>query len=115
MAKHKRREYEGIVYSTNADFNYIEEEEGDIETLAPSRQRLRVSLDRKNRSGKAVTLISGFIGRTEDLSSLAKQLKQRCGVGGSIKEGEILIQGDFRQKIVEVLKGEGYQPKLVGG
>jgi len=115
MAKHKKKQYEGIVYSTNDDFGYVEEDNLEVETLAPSQQRLRVLLDKRNRSGKAVTLVAGFVGKADDLAALGKLLKQRCGVGGSIKAGEILIQGDFRQKVLEVLRQQGYQPKLAGG
>lgn len=115
MAKHKKKQYEGIVYSTNDDFDYVEEDNVEDETLAPSQQRLRVLLDKRNRSGKAVTVITGFIGKTDDLAALGKLLKQQCGVGGSVKAGEILVQGDFRQKILELLRKQGYQPKLAGG
>lgn len=99
----------GIVYSTNPDFKYEEEDNlPQQETLPPGKQKLTVSIDRRKRAGKQVTLVSGFIGSDEDLSTLAKMLKQKCGVGGSAKEGEILIQGDFRDKVVDILKKEGY-------
>lgn len=105
----------GVVYSTNSDFNYEKEDEDKIETLPPSEQDLRVLLDKKNRKGKAVTLITGFIGNMDDLKDLAKMLKSKCGVGGSAKDGEIIIQGDFREKVLNLLKSAGYQAKKSGG
>jgi translation initiation factor 1 len=105
----------GTVYSTNPDYNY-EENEGDEKITLPSQQqKLYVSLDKKNRKGKAVSLIEGFIGKEEDLKNLGKMIKSKCGVGGSVKDGEILIQGDFRKKITEILQNEGYQVKRKGG
>ncbi|MDH6312685.1 translation initiation factor 1 [Parabacteroides sp. PFB2-10] len=98
----------GVMYSTNPDFNYNTGEEEEEETLDKEKQQLRVSLDKRNRGGKKVTLITGFRGTTEDLETLGKFLKGKCGVGGSVKEGEIIIQGDFRQKITELLQKEGY-------
>lgn len=104
----------GMVYSTNPDFKYETDEEPEIETLAPNKQQLRVWLDRKQRAGKVVTLVKGFVGRDEDLQLLGKLLKNKCGVGGSAKEGEILIQGDHRDRVVELLLKEGYNAKKAG-
>ena len=103
----------GVVYSTDPNFKYITRAdlEEDVETLEPSRQKLVVAIDRKGRGGKQVTLVSGFVGREADLASLAKTLKTKCGVGGSAKDGEILIQGDFRDRIVDILKSLGYNAK----
>ncbi len=97
-----------IVYSTNPDFHYNREDEGENETLPKEKQLLRVSLDKRNRKGKAVTLITGFVGADDDLQELGKLLKMRCGVGGSAKEGEIIVQGDHREKVLDILKKEGY-------
>lgn len=105
----------GMVYSTNPDFQYQTEEPEQVETLAPERQELRVWLDRKQRGGKVVTLIKGFIGSDDDLADLARMLKNRCGVGGAAKEGEILIQGDHRDRVVELLIKAGYKAKKAGG
>ena len=105
----------GTVYSTNPDFQYNNDVEGEQETLAPTRQDLRVQLDKKQRNGKKATLITGFIGTDEDLKALAKLLKTKCGVGGSAKDGEILIQGDFCNKVIEILKTENYRVKRSGG
>jgi hypothetical protein len=103
------------VYSTNPDFKYELDDEEEQTTLQPSQQRLRVQLDRKNRGGKVVTLVTGFIGTEDDLKELGKFLKSKCGVGGSSKDGEIIVQGDFKQKVLELLKKEGYtQTKTVG-
>ncbi len=105
----------GMVYSTNPDFEYQTAEEPEPETLAPAAQDLRVWLDRKQRAGKVATLVRGFVGRTEDLEELARMLKNRCGVGGSAKEGEIIIQGDHRDRVVELLIRAGYRCKKAGG
>ena len=90
------------IYSTNPDFKWEEEEE-EIETIAPQQQKLRVDIDRKQRAGKEVSLITGFIGKNEDLEDLGKLLKSKCGVGGSVKEGEIIIQGNHVEKIIKIL------------
>ncbi len=101
----------GVVYSTNPDFEYSKAEDPETVTLEPSRQRLVVSIDRRNRGGKQVTLVSGFVGTSADLSSLGKTLKVKCGVGGSAKDGEITIQGDFRDRVTALLKEMGYNAK----
>ena len=114
--KKKKQRFEGVVYSTADDFDYVEADEtAEEETLLPGQQKLKVLLDRKARKGKVVTIVEGFVGTDEDLNALGKKLKQKCGVGGAAKDGEILIQGDFKQKIFELLKAEGYGVKLVGG
>ena len=101
----------GVVYSTDPNFNYATKETAEAETLEPSRQRLTVTIDRRNRGGKQVTLVSGFVGTQEDLAALGKTLKVKCGVGGSAKDGEITIQGDLRDKVTALLKGMGYNAK----
>ena len=101
----------GVVYSTNPDFKYTTETQEEADTLPPSNQRLIVGIDRRNRGGKQVTLITGFIGREEDLKELSRTLKTKLGVGGSAKDGEITVQGDFRDKVVELLQKPGYQAK----
>ena len=101
----------GVVYSTNPDFAYDKSDEPQEVTLPPEKQRLIVAIDRKGRAGKQVTLVTGFVGTDEDLLALARMLKGRCGVGGSAKDGEILIQGDFRDRIVTLLQDEGYKAK----
>ena len=98
----------GGTYSTNPDFVYETNEEAEEETLPRERQRLRVRLDKRNRGGKTVTIVEGFRGRTDDLEALGKALKVRCGVGGAAKDGEIILQGDLRQKVADILQGEGY-------
>jgi translation initiation factor 1 len=103
-----------VVYSTNPNFNYEFEAEQEAETLMPSKQQLRISLDKKNRAGKAVTLITGFVGTVADLEALGKMLKSKCGVGGSVKDGEIILQGDFRIKVSEILTKEQYKVKVIG-
>lgn len=115
MSKNAAKNRLGIVYSTNPDFKYNEEKEIPQETLSPGQQNLRVMLDRKQRKGKSVTLVTGFIGMEEDLKDLGKLLKTRCGVGGTVKDGEILVQGDFRDKIIDILLKEGYKAKKAGG
>jgi len=113
MAKNKN--VSGIVYSTNPDFEYQTHSGGDAETKPTQQQDLRVMLDKKNRGGKMVTLVTGFKGKNEDLETLAKTLKSKCGVGGTAKDGEILIQGDFRDKILQLLIVMGYKAKKAGG
>jgi translation initiation factor 1 len=110
MAKKDRK---GVMYSTNPDFEYDDSTE-EQETLENNEQKLYVSLDRRNRKGKSVSLIEGFVGSNEDLKDLAKQLKNLCGVGGTAKNEEIIIQGDFRDKIVTYLKDKSYIVKKKG-
>ena len=105
----------GMVYSTNPDYEYEHGGREEQETLPPQQQNLRVMLDRKKRKGKAVTLVTGFVGSTDDLKDLGKILKSKCGVGGTAKDGEILIQGDFCNRVLEILKNEGYKVKRSGG
>ena len=105
-----------VVYSTNPDFNYDMDDDQEQVTLDKNKQNLRVSLDRKNRGGKVVTLITGFVGTENDQKELGKMLNSKCGVGGSAKDGEIIVQGDFKQKVIDLLIKEGYtKTKGVGG
>ena len=116
MKKNDWKERLNIVYSTNPDFSYETEEENVAETLPPQQQRLRVQLDRKNRGGKVVTLITGFVGNDEDLKDLGKMLKSKCGVGGSAKDGEIIVQEDImdaKKTVREVLKQADPELKIV--
>jgi translation initiation factor 1 len=110
----KKGKNNGMVYSTNPDFE-VEEEQEEVETLAPQQQELNVHLDRKNRGGKTATLVKNFIGTESDLNDLGKKLKSACGVGGSVKEGEIIIQGEKRDKVMQILEKKGYKVKRVGG
>lgn len=116
MAKQQNfKEREGVVYSTADNFKYqYRNEEKDTETLTPNLQNLRIILDKSNRGGKKVTLISNFVGKEKDLEELGKKIKSRCGVGGTVKNGEILIQGDFRDRILELLHADGYKAKKAG-
>lgn len=100
-----------VVYSTNPDFNYEYEQDNEADTLAPEKQNLRVVLDSKQRKGKTVTLVQGFIGREDDLKELAKLLKNKCGTGGSVKDGEIIIQGEVREKVLTLLRDNKYRAK----
>ena len=111
MAENDWKKRLGVVFSTNPDFSYEEETVEEQQTLEPSRQNLIVSIDRKGRAGKQVTLVTGFVGTSDDLADLGRVLKVKCGVGGSAKDGEITVQGDFRERIVTLLKDMGYKVK----
>lgn len=111
MAENDWKSRLGVVYSTNPDFKYETAQEEEQQTLPPERQKLFVRIDRRQRAGKQVTLVEGFVGRSEDLAALAKTLKTRCGVGGTAKDGEITIQGDLRDKVTALLQGMGYNAK----
>ncbi len=114
MSKKKNKGASGFIYSTNPNFEY--DNGGDEEeTLAANEQELKVMIDRKGRGGKAVTLVAGFIGTEDDLKDLGKKLKAACGTGGSVKDGEILIQGEVRDKVMQLLQKDGYKVKRVGG
>ncbi len=117
MAKQQNfKDREGIVYSTSGDFKFqYRDDEKENETLTPNHQNLKVMLDKKQRAGKKVTLVSNFIGTQKDIEELGKKLKSKCGVGGTVKNGEILIQGDFRDRILELLLADGYKAKKAGG
>ncbi len=115
MAKKNKKIKGDVVYSTNPDFQYDFGEDEQQETLPPGQQDLRVWLDRKQRKGKVVTLVKNFAGTDDDLRELARLLKTRCGTGGAAKDGEIIIQGDVRDKVLDILKAEGYGAKKAGG
>lgn len=115
MKNQNRKNREGVVYSTATDFDYSYGDEEQQEDIAPNQQNLKVMLDKKQRAGKAVTLVDGYVGTDESLKELGKRLKQACGVGGSVKDGQILVQGDFRDKIMAMLQSDGYKVKRVGG
>ncbi|MGC4023570.1 MAG: translation initiation factor [Cyclobacteriaceae bacterium] len=112
--KNEWKNREGVVYSTNQDFNYEYAGENESETVPSQQQNLKVLLDKSGRAGKQVTIVTGFIGKSSDLEALTKLLKTKCGVGGSSKEGEIILQGDLRDKVVQALVKEGYKAKRVG-
>ncbi|MEO8149595.1 MAG: translation initiation factor [Bacteroidia bacterium] len=107
----KNKQREGVVYSTNPEFSYSESYKPAATTLPPQQQTLRLRFETKHRGGKMVTIISNFIGKDDDLEDLGKMLKTKCGTGGSVKEGEILIQGDFRERIKNILIEKGYKVK----
>ena len=111
MSKKKKQKWDGMVYSTNPDYEF--EQESNQDALEPNEQDLRIQLDKRNRKGKSVTLITGFVGNDDDLKTLGKILKSKCGVGGTAKDGEIIIQGDFRDKVLEELMLMGYHVKRI--
>ncbi len=114
MGKNKKNRVD-VVYSTNPNFSFDHEEDELEETQAPKDQLLYVSIDRKQRGGKEVTLVEGFLGTDEDLKELGKMLKSKCGVGGTAKDGEIMVQGKFKDKVAELLEEKGYRVKKKGG
>ena len=117
MTKKKSNDWkkrDGVVYSTSEDFDYIDQE-AEKTTLPPQQQNLKVQLDKKSRGGKQVTLVRGFVGSDDDLKELGKLIKNKCGVGGSAKDEEIIIQGDLREKVLEILVQNGYKAKKTGG
>ena len=103
--------FDNVVYSTNPDVTFVADE--PVDTPPPQKQKLRVSLERKGRGGKQVTLVSGFVGNDDDLETLGKSLKTKCGTGGSAKDGVIIIQGDCRSKVGEYLSSQGYNVKVI--
>lgn len=108
MSKRNKSDRHGFVFSTDPNFNFDREDDQQEETLTPAQQKLRVRIETKHRGGKTATVITGFIGKEEDLGQLAKQLKNHCGTGGSAKDGEIIIQGDQKDKVIQWLKKNGY-------
>ncbi|MES2372325.1 MAG: translation initiation factor [Bacteroidota bacterium] len=108
MSKKNKPDARGFVFSTDPSFRFEEEEQAAQETLLPAQQKLRIILDKKQRAGKAVTLVTGFIGTEDDLEDLGKKLKNFCGTGGSVKDGEALVQGDQRDKILQWLLKNGF-------
>ncbi|MFV0377468.1 MAG: translation initiation factor [Mangrovibacterium sp.] len=105
----------GMVYSTNPGFQFEHEDQQPAEPCQPKQQNLRVELDRKGRNGKAATIITGFVGTEDGLKELSRKLKTKLGVGGSTRDGEILVQGDFATKVIQLLQAEGYNVKRIGG
>jgi translation initiation factor 1 len=115
MSKKNKPDNRGFVFSTDPNFRFAEEPENDQDTLPPVQQKLRVRLDTKQRAGKAVTLVTGFIGKEDDLEDLGKKLKNFCGTGGSVKDGEVIIQGDQREKVMQWLLKNDYKNSKKAG
>jgi translation initiation factor 1 len=113
MSKKQKGDINGFVFSTDPNFSFEPESVEESDTLPPASQQLRLKLDTKQRAGKAVTLVVGFVGKTDDLEELGKKLKNHCGTGGSVKSGEVIIQGDHRQKLSQYLSKLGYKVKFV--
>ena len=111
----KKKNTTGVVYSTNPDYKYTYENTPERDTLPPQQQDLRIFLEKKHRGGKTACIIKGFVGKQDDMENLSRLLKTKCGTGGSAKEGEIIIQGDFRDKILQILLEKGYKAKKAGG
>ncbi len=103
-----RKKRVGVVYSTNTDFDYSEDTQDEAISLPKNQQKLRLYMERAGRGGKTVTIVKFFVGSEDDMVALCKLLKQKCGVGGSVKDGEIIIQGDHRERLLDILKKEGY-------
>jgi len=115
MSKKFKSDSNGFIFSTDPNFQFQPEQEEEPETLTSNQQMLRILLDKKQRAGKSVTLITGFIGKTDDLEKLGKQLKNFCGTGGSVKDGKVIIQGDQREKVLQWLLKNGYaKSKKIG-
>lgn len=108
MAKKSKKNRVGVVFSTNPEYDYSFDEDMEVEDIAENQQKLRVLIDRKKRKGKEVTLVTDFVGTEESMKALGKMLKSKCGVGGAVKDGEIMIQGNQRDKIVKILLDLGY-------
>ncbi|MFQ5770261.1 MAG: translation initiation factor [bacterium] len=115
MSGKSNKQRNNLVYSTDPNFKLVEKAETEATTLPPHQQYLKVQLDKKQRKGKSVTLISGFVGSTQDLKTLGRLLKTKCGVGGTVKNGKILMQGDLRDEIIQILSLMGYKVKRAGG
>jgi translation initiation factor 1 len=113
--KNDWKKRDGVVYSTSDDFSYSYQQNEEATTLPPQQQNLKVLLDKSGRAGKQVTVVTGFVGSTADMETLTKLLKTKCGTGGSAKDGEIIIQGDVRDKVIQILTASGYKSKKVGG
>lgn len=111
----KKKKISGVVYSTNPDYKYTYENTPEPDTLPPQQQELRIFIEKKHRGGKTACVIKGFVGKQDDMEELGRLLKTKCGTGGSAKDGEIIIQGDFRDKILQILLEKGYKAKKAGG